>query len=376
MTDRLSDLLHDEARTIEVPMPTAGSVISRGRSIRRRRRAGTLGAVAAVVAVAVAAATVRLGTGQDDAVSPADQRAYEDRGAWADGTELHVGRHVVQVPDLDAIAYTSLGVLAWASHRLPVDAPLEDLRATTVLVRPDGDVETLDLPGLDRAARAVPATDPATPYVAYLRPVDSLDSQEIVVADLDQGRVVAVSPEPLERPTALGMAFVGESVVVWADGGPLSFDWRAGELGPWDTGDRAPTLGGSGPGGFLTASMSERWWRVVSPDNEVLLEVRSTARAGESEPHLSPDGRFLAVPTESGTIRVYDVESGSSVDLPGQRLPSEHGWTPSGGLIGTDTGARPAEVDICDPVAGTCVSTGEEVQAELTLVEGADSLPV
>src|SRR6476646_1279259 len=73
MTERLSALLHDEAAALEIPPPTAGSVLARGRTMRRRRRAGVAVAALAALAVVGSGTAVAVNAGHHDgrAVEPA-----------------------------------------------------------------------------------------------------------------------------------------------------------------------------------------------------------------------------------------------------------------------------------------------------------------
>src|SRR6478609_9221465 len=117
MTDRLSDLLHDAASTLDAPSLSADTAMTQGRRLRQRRRArnALAGAVAVVlVAVGASVATQAL-TGGDDAVTPAEQLGYEQRGAWTAGNQVHVGDQTVEVsgksPLAIPIGYSAVGAL-------------------------------------------------------------------------------------------------------------------------------------------------------------------------------------------------------------------------------------------------------------------------
>lgn len=148
MADRLSTLLHDEASAIDVPSPAAGKVIARGRRLRQRRRArnALAGAVAVALVAVGASVAARQLTGDDHAVSPAEQLGYEQRGAWAVGDQVHVGDHVVAIPDVPrdhtvevgGIGYTSVGALVTYE-----DLDSHEHRSSTVLVTPGGEARRL-----------------------------------------------------------------------------------------------------------------------------------------------------------------------------------------------------------------------------------------
>ncbi|WP_180933879.1 hypothetical protein [Nocardioides ungokensis] len=163
MTDRLSNLLHDAASTLDAPSLSADTAMTQGRRLRQRRRARTAlaGAVAVVlVAVGASVATQAL-TGGDDAVSPADQVGYEQHGAWALGNQVHVGNHTVKVsgksPLAIPIGYTAVGALVGV-----VDLATDDDRSSIMLVTPDGTTRQLGKLGEI-------GSDPGSSVIVYAR---------------------------------------------------------------------------------------------------------------------------------------------------------------------------------------------------------------
>lgn len=374
MTDRLSSLLHDEATTLEVPAVPTDQILTRGRGLQRRRRttSAVAGAVAAVLIAAVA--TVAINTSPDDSIQPAggsDQAAYLEEGAWAVGDEIHIGNHTATVPGTAALSYTSLGVLVQTiDYSAGRDEP-----ATygTVLVTADGDTRPIDYPDID--GFSMPGTDPSSPYIAYAREAEDPDELQVVVVDLRSGLETPVG-EPIREESTRGIPvhLSGDTISYRSSPDYIQVNWRTGEQAPLGTG--MVTASGFAGDAFLTTDMSGREWQVRSTDGEVRLAITYTGGKSVSEsPSLSPDGRYLAVPTGESGIDVYDVTTGESVHLGGDRDVADYGWTPDDHLVGKPLRSS-SEVEVCEPSTGACTGTGEVVDGELTLVRGADGLPV
>src|SRR6478609_4980660 len=170
MTERLTTLFHEEASTIEVPVPPADAVLSRGHDLRRKRRTVTavVGAVAAIVLVGTTltvAATLR-GDSQVEPADLPDDAAYQQLGAWARGDEVHVGNAAAVVAAVTDLHYTSVGALA-----------LSRIAGTATLVSPDGTARRLDYIGVADGA----VTDPATPYVGYADTITGATWKPVIV---------------------------------------------------------------------------------------------------------------------------------------------------------------------------------------------------
>jgi hypothetical protein len=378
MTDRLSSLLHDEATALHVPAVPADRILTQGRGLRRRRRATTAVAGAVAAVLVAAAATTAVGAWRDDdsiePARPADLAAYQEKGAWAVGDEVHIGDRVVTLPDVvDALRYTSVGVLAWTQH---VGADAASARSETRLITPDGEVHPVDLPGLEHYLFAVPATDVTTPYIAYDRPTDDQLQRQLVVADLATGDVSWVGdPRPVENALSLTrLVLSGDDLYYTGSDIRGAIDWRTGERHAWPPG--AVTTTGIAGGAYVGTDLATGW-TVWSTDGDKLLDVRPYEGGSDSQsPSLSPDGRWFAIPTGDSGIRVYSVATGDSVRLGGDRDVSDYGWTPDGHLLGKQYPHQDSEVELCDPETGSCEGTGVTLAHELTLVRGADGLPV
>ncbi|WP_243057013.1 hypothetical protein [Nocardioides sp. SR21] len=360
MTERLTMLFHEEASTIDVPVPPADAVLSRGQGLRRKRRTVTavVGAVAAVVLVGTTltvAATLR----GDSQLEPADlpqEAAYQQLGAWARGDEVHVGNHVAVVPGIRSLQYTSLGALVISST--------DDAAAFSgaTLVSPDGTTHELPYPGIAVDA----AASPESSYVAYADVVDA-DTWRLSIVDLASGGLVYTSdPMHLGKfDSADIVALTGDLVTFYKNHEVTSMDVRSGDLVPLpDQG----LFGQSGlaDGSFVTSD--EAGWQVRSRDDgAVLLSVPYGLGGRYDQSSISPDGAWLSVSTTDG-MRVYEVATGDFVDLPGDRDVEDYGWTPDGHLLGKRYPNAASEVEVCDPATGTCTGLGQEVTSEILLV--------
>lgn len=352
MTERLSKLLRDEAAGVPVPAPPVEDVLASGRSIRRRRTAvrSVLAAAAAVVVVAGGAAVLSMSRGEHDPAPVDDPTAYDERGAWAWGDEVHVGNHTAIVAGATGLQYTSAGVVVSG-------------RDGYHLVTPSGDVEPLDLDLGDQGLRLPRVvTDPASPYLAYVKALDG-DRQQLVVRDLESGEEQRVGkPSPGDDLTVPATAWMWGDEVSYSDDG-------VGRVVNWRTGARQPTPQGWWfSGGRSIEYDTDGTWSVLTPDGDLVLSVPSSD-PDSSYGTVSPDGRYLAVyDAESGT-NVYDIDTGRSVELEGRSL-SNYGWTPDGHLVGSRSASEAAELEVCDPATGDCEGTGTDVEGGVTLVQG------
>lgn len=363
MTDRLTDLLHAETRTLDVPPPATAAVLARGRSIRRRRRAGAGAVVAAVAVVATSLTVAGLGRGDDDAVQPADREAYLERGAFVVGDELHVGDHVVALPGDDPVtlSYTSEGVMVW-QHRFD---PAGETEGWTALVTPAGEVRELEIDGLEGHGFTSDdpplATDPDAPYLALARSAGPGRS-EVVLHDLRTGEEqVVVAPYDGDAEVR---ALSGDVLYYVRASRPRFVDRRSEERLPDPSGG---FVQGVTAGRVLMLEQSR--WRVEAfPAGETLLAV-PTESIIDTDPgvELSPDGRWLLVPGADGQ-RVYDVDTGEHRVLKVSTATS--GWTPDGHVVGASYGDDGGDVVVCDPATGECEGTGVAAEG-LTTAEGA-----
>lgn len=367
MTDQLSTLLHTEAAGLDVPAAPADRVLADGRAIRRRRRttAAVIGAAAAVVVVTAGIAV--LGADRTDRVpepaSPRDQTAYQQLGAWADGDEVHVGNHAVTVSGATDLHYTSVGVVV---------SSYDD---TQTLVRPDGTSQPLDLdlPGGDDGIPSNRvATDVDAPYLAYVGAVDG-DRGQLRVRDLSTGEETVAS-EPFRVRGGSIVNSLWDDQVFYARGqAGWNVDWRSGERLPLPSTDGFVfQFDGYGHGVLFGIDSDTEEWTVSSrTDGHRLLAV-PTGPFGSAT--VSPDGRYLAVTVDGGGIDVYTVATGDRVRLGGTRIALNYGWSPDGHLVGRATSRADSEIEVCDPVDGTCTPTGSAASERPTFVSVGQSV--
>lgn len=361
MTDRLTALLHDSVAGLETPTPEPARIIADGRALRRRRRAGFVAAAAAVAVVAAVATLSALSAADHDSVEPTDRIAYQEWGAWASGSEVHVGEHVVTLPGVITLGYTSLGAVARTGE------------GDYTLVTSAGRIVPLQLEiAGDFTGRAV-ATDPASPYLAYVRAVDD-STDQLVVRDLSTG-----DEQPVGAPFPDSSVRASEAVQLWGDvvywtqrGAPRFTDWRTGAKvaeprGAWSD-------HGLAAGTFVTFDSQEKTWVVVDrSDGSTLLTVPAPSPTAYSTATLSFDGRYLAVAGTTAGFTVYDAEAGRAAATFDDRVLAGYSWTPDDHLVGKPAPLSPGEIERCDPGAGTCTGTGVEAPGEITLVPAATS---
>jgi len=370
MTDRLSDLLHDAASTLDAPSLSADTAMTQGRRLRQRRRTrNTLAGAVAVVLVAVGAsvATQAL-TGGDDAVSPADQVGYEQHGAWAVGNQVHVGDHVVEIPDtsdprsvfVGSISYTSEGALIPYTD-LSTVGDREAARTSVILVTPNGDTRKLgQLDGW--------ASDPDSSVIVYPRAASEPDTWELVTLDLVGGTERTIGT-PWHANSAPEVSLSGDLVVYVRDQHMVTIDWRTGEPGRLTDLPEVgmTTMQSFGHGGYLTApsraTPTSVWHLRALPEGKLLGAFPDR---GDGEVQMSPDGRFVMT-GGNGSVTVYDVATEKATPLELTGSVHDYGWTPDGHVVG----ARGSHVAVCDPADGSCTEVGELGSGRLSLGHGA-----
>lgn len=359
MTDRLSALLHDGADGIDVP-PMPDVVASGRREVRRRRtRTALVGAVAAVLVVAGATVAVDRWRDSDDSIQPADELAYQQRGAWVSDEVVHIGDHSVEVPGAQFIVYSSEGAIVGS---LPdsIDEP-----TTFTLVRPDG--QTRDLGHLGSITAAADSAE-----VIYADLVDEPDQYQLTVLDLRSGDTETLG-EPFRAQSAPPIDRSGQYLVTHRGNRMVMVDLETGEM------DGLPqeeigftTFSSFGPAGYITAPEPEQTpititeWHVRSmPDGDL---VGSYPDAGGQYATVSPDGRYLLTSSDT-TAFVYDVATGER--LPLELTPPDGyrtGWTPDGHVL---TVGDQGTVEVCEPVTGACTDSGESAGESVRLAGGS-----
>lgn len=356
MTERLSQLLHDEAATLDIPAANASAVLATGRGMRRRRAAfgGTAAAVAVAAAGAFAASALTSlpdGEPEEDYVAVAySADGYAEQGAIAVDRKLYVaGKHIPFDEAVKSFYYTSAGVVVrsgkspWTDH--------SDVDHYT-LVRPDGSRKSVDLKTSDR----VVGTEPDSPNLAYMERTG--DRWDVVVVDVDRGEEIARHPVEVdgewggwEAPPA---AIDGDVVWVRFGGDATEVNWRTGQV---------RQVPGSGSvyeiaNGYYADWRISEWILRRMKDG---AEVSRFASTDDIYAFFSPDGRWMKVwdqdtgPGEkSKPTYLFDVVGGERHPLPEGSSTYEVGWTPGGDLLVLDkTGA----VRICNPATGRCTDT-------------------
>lgn len=359
MTDRLQQMLRDEADGLTVPPAPAGAVLVAGRR-RRRRRTAAAAAAAGALTVAVAGAAVGLGGLDRDAPSPdtASDPAADSGAVFSVGRTVYLddGAVSAQVDDraVKSLYYTSEGVVVRHGTNALSDGGGPQRFS---LVRPDGSVSPVSVETEETAH----ATDPAQPYLAWAEATPG--GAEVVVRDVGTDTEVARVPVPgrfswSPPPVSLDgdTVYVGGGRTTWA------VDWRTGEVVDSGLDTLFPQVAGGhavrtdrGGSGVVDVATGEVLVDVPTEDG-IFVDVR-----------LSPDGRYaLLVPEQDYTTggsegteaSVVDVATGSAVLLPpevGQGFP---GWTPEGEpfVVTGDT------LLACSPVDGACTRTGLEIE--------------
>lgn len=330
MTERLNQLLHDEADRLDIPTVAVGEVLGRGRVLRRRRRAGSLVLAAALVVLVGAGGVVAYDQLRNDS-SPqlTNAAAYEQHGAWMADGALHVGNHSVEFDEkINAVYYTGAGVVVRTGPTGDRESPDAGYLS---LVRPDGSVSPLT----PRFNDVEPGTSPDSPLLAFARPAGS--AFEAVVWNVETDTKVAVVPFDGEFTwggwAAPPVSLSGDHVYASLDAQALAINWRTGATEPLP----------DSPGSRWEQISADRWadeetGRVVvrTLSGEPLLTVPFEGDWSESA--MSPDGRFVVVireledpDQEEAPPTLHDVATGESRDLPDDDFPL--GWTPDGHIL-------------------------------------------
>ncbi len=345
MTERLSQLLHDEVAELHTFPPDAALVLSEGRRLRRRRRISTGLAVASVVAVTgVAGGFALVGS---DSGGPSPTTAADDAPVvFGVGSDVYVDDAVASVPDtVHSLHYTSDGVLVRSNPN--GGASDGSGPESLTLVRLDG--TTVDLGTIPEGVG--PATDPEEPV--YVLAEERGDGFVAVVRDaetgesLDEVSLPDLPPSYWEVPP---LALDGDTLYVGYKKSVVAVDLGSGD----DT--VVDGLAGGIPdvveGRTVVQQSDSLVVREVATGME-LLSVDVDGRRGMPWGTLSPDGRFLRVVDEgemtgeSESIQVYDVATGGLQEL---SHAFGWGWTAHGGLFRVDRDT----LTTCDAATGAC----------------------
>ena len=366
MTDRLTALMSAEADRLDVPSPPAADVLTRGRSLRRRHRAGQAVAGLAVLAV-IGSGVVYLqdpGEEQGAAIDPAAAgEASSDRGvgaAFAIGTTVYLdeGETSAAIDDkaVKSLYYTSAGVLVRHGNNSYSDGGGPQRFS---LITPEGTVKPLDLV----TEETVHATDPTQPYVVYVQRVDKVAT--LHVRDVTTDREVASVDLPDATDPYSSPALDGDTVYVRNGDSVFVVDWRSGEVATSDSLTSEIVAGGHAVAGY-----GESPTIIEVSTGEVVLAA-DLAPDSYGYFRLSPDGSSALLAAEDMNYvegetvfmsSVYDVTSGEAATVPGASY--DFGWTAGGDLFKVSD----------DGVLTTCaVATGDCSEAQLDLELMPDS---
>jgi hypothetical protein len=398
MSERLNQLLRDEADRLDIPHPRLDRIVLDGRRERRRSHLAPAVAVAAAAAAVVVGGVLVLPSLDSDARSGDGSVAVHDRsgstfagaeaaaaadayvrgGAFAAGSKVYIGSsddYAVQIgdPAVRGLYYTSAGVLVRHGKDYAMDGSSRDSYS---LVGTDGSVTGLDL----HIGDVSPSTDPALPYFAFAQPGAGDGDWDVVVLDLRSGRPAATVPVDGDFTwggwEAPPVALSGDRVYVGLDDATVAVEWHTGEV------DATPL-----PSSRYPDINADRYLQIENGISEDGMELDASVRVrdalsgrtlldlpnvGDRFASLSPDGEHVLVLPymmigDDGEIQrlsdavLYTVDTGRKMELP--TSPSGgYGWTPDG-LIFSVTGDA---VTVCDADQVGCSTT----PLDLGLTEG------
>jgi len=347
MTERLNQLLRDEADRLSVPPVAADAALGRGRTLRRRRSVAMAGATGVVLAVVAGTAWIAVGGDGDRAVEPAGAPS-SDGLAFAIGNDVYVdgGDTRARIDDnsVKSLYYTSAGVLVRQG-----DNPNSDGGGPQrfSLVTPDGTVQPISVV----TEGTVHATDATQPYLAYAERTGA--SYEVVVwnveTDTEAARVALPADAQSNVWDAPPVSLSGDLVYVGTTDVARTVNWSTGEVA--ETNAIAPGY----PQVFGGRAAEDN--RVVdATTGETLLQVEGQ----DIYITLSPDGRFARVESYDGDLptTVYDIAAKSSVAL--DNAPRGYGWSPDGQLFTVDG----HELTTCSPTTGACETSDVDLVKE------------
>ncbi len=353
MTERLSQLLHDEVAELHPVPADAARVLAEGRRLRRRRRLSTGLAAAAAVAVVGAAGGYALTQGNASAGPDPTTADGDAPVVFGVGSTVYLDDAVATVPDtIHSIHYTSEGVLVRSNPN--GGASDGSGPESLTLVRHDG--TTVDRGTVPEGVG--PATDPTAS--GYVLAEARGESFVAVVRDVETGEAVDEVPLPDLRPSyweVPPLSLDGDTLYVGYRSTTEAVDLATGEHHPVEgVGGGLPIVAGERLG---TTNRDGDFFVVdtTTGDQVLLLDGPDGDYAWGT---LSPDGRFLKMNAselameqgrESETFAVYDVDTGGKVEIEGDGYG--WGWTADGTLFRVAGGT----VTTCDAGTGECTES-------------------
>jgi hypothetical protein len=363
MTERLNQLLHDEADRLDVPPVAAGEVLGRGRVLRRRRTFAKAGAAAAVLAV-VGGITVAVTNGGDNdrAIEPAATTANVP--AFGFESTIYLGELTASVPDTThSLHYTSEGVLVRSN---PNEGGSDGSGPESLtLVRYDG--STTDLGDIPEGVG--PATDPEKSV--YVLAEARGNGFVAVVREAGTGETLDEVPLPDLPPS------YWEVPPLALDGGTLYVGYKS-ETAAVDlaTGKHQVVEGMTGGipdvhGGRIFVGKGTTISVLDAGTGEV---VRTFDVGHDAFGQLSPDGQYLGVSTFDdktfeNAFTAYNVDTGEPVELGPLAAAEQLGWTAAGGAFAVDKGV----LTTCDLDTGECNQRDVPVPADAFVKVGGQT---
>jgi hypothetical protein len=359
MTERLTALMTAEADLLDVPPAPTATVLTRGRTLRRRRRGAQLGTGLAALAL-VAGVGLAVTSGSDDRRDALDPSGSPSAGAdapdlgavFAIGPDVHL-TGVDVVADIDDVTvksmyYTSAGVLVRHGDNSYSDGGGPQRFS---LVGTDGVVTPLALV----TEGIVHATDPSQPYVVYVDRPDGLDGVAVLhVRDVTTDSEVATVDLPEATEGYSPASLDGDTVYVRNGSSVLTVDWREATVGTSDTLTSEVVAGGHAIEGY--------------GEDPTVVDVATgrTLLSADLNPDaygyfsLSPDGASAVLFVDDDTFgsggasetTAYDVETGATLTVPGASY--DYGWTSAGDLFRV---SEPGIVTTCVVSTGECAET-------------------
>ena len=341
MTEKLKNLLHDQATTVDFAVPDLDAITASGdRRIRRGRGAGLVGGLAALAMVG-GVAVVALGGGESTP-RVADEPFPSTPLSWADGSTLHAGGLTHDVGhDVAAYVATRHGYV-FADD----DGTVRSLVAGRV--EEVGTVTT-------RGPRLVGDTDGA--LVGWVDP--SGEAPAFVVLDTSTGRVTTLATETTagmgsladEKDPAYFYAIDGSTAYLRDHRGAVGVDVASGEV-VWR--DRTARNGFdvvAAEDGLVALDAGDDGTRIEGGAESVTLR-----QVYGSVGTFSDSGRWLTL--DADEPEVYDARTGRRVriDIGSRVFGTGYAWVDDSTLVvlAAQTEAGPVELLTCTVPDGSC----------------------
>jgi hypothetical protein len=346
MTERLNQLLRDEADHLDIPPVAADGALTRGRSLRRRRSVAMVGAAGVVLAMVAGATWLAAGGNDGEVIDPAGPTSSELAFAIGNNVYLDGGavRATIDDASVKSLYYTSAGVLVRHGNNPDSDGGGPQRFS---LITPDGAVKPISVV----TEETVHSTDASQPFLAYAETTSG--STDVVVWNLEtnseEARVTLPGGLSWGGWSAPPVSLSGDIVYVGTSDTARAVNWRTGDI----------TETAAVPAGFpqVFGGRAESDGRVVDvATGETLLQIEGD----DSYLVLSPDGRFAMANTYDGDqpVRVYDIASKAHVDING--APRGYGWSADGQVFTVDG----HELTTCSPTTGDCETTDVDLVKE------------